>query len=110
MRPVFEWNIGSRTIELGKRTLIMGVVNVTPDSFSDGGLYLDPERAIEHALSLLDHGADLIDVGGESTRPGAKVHSDTASAAPVVTEQVEKDRIIPVIKALKQKGQLSLSP
>jgi dihydropteroate synthase len=94
MRPVFEWNLGSRVITLGKRTLLMGVVNVTPDSFSDGGLYLDPEKAVEYALKLLDDGADLLDVGGESTRPGAKA---------TVTEAVELERVIPVIRALKEK-------
>ena len=73
MRPVFEWQIGSRTLQLGKRTLIMGVVNVTPDSFSDGGVNFDRDRAVEYALKLLQDGADIIDVGGESTRPGAKV-------------------------------------
>ena len=57
MRPVFEWNIGSRTLQLGKRTLIMGVLNVTPDSFSDGGLYLDRDRAVEQGLRLLEDGA-----------------------------------------------------
>src|SRR3989475_3970906 len=71
MRPVFEWQIGSRALQLGKRTLIMGVVNVTPDSFSDGGLHLDPESAVAHALQLVADGADIIDIGGESTRPGA---------------------------------------
>src|ERR1700741_2348342 len=101
MRPVFEWNLGSRTIELGKRTLIMGVVNVTPDSFSDGGLYLDPARALEHALKLLDDGADMIDVGGESTRPGSTVQSSNPGSSEVVTEKVELERVIPVIKGLK---------
>src|SRR5690242_14988620 len=60
MRPVFEWQIGSRALQLGKRTLIMGVVNVTPDSFSDGGVTFDSERAVEHALKLLQDGADII--------------------------------------------------
>lgn len=109
MRPVFEWNIGSRSLQLGKRTLIMGVVNVTPDSFSDGGLYLDHDRAVEHALRLLDEGADIIDVGGESTRPGAAVRiaTDAASAAPAenqpISEKEELERVIPVITGLKQK-------
>jgi dihydropteroate synthase len=94
MRPVFEWSLGTRVLVLGKRTLLMGVLNVTPDSFSDGGKYLDLEKAVEHALKLLDDGADLIDVGGESTRPGSKV---------VVTESVELERVIPVIRVLKQK-------
>ena len=93
MRAVFQWSIGTRTLELGKRTLIMGVVNVTPDSFSDGGLYLDSEKAVAHALQLLDEGADIIDVGGESTRPGAKV---------TVTAEEELRRVLPVITALKK--------
>ena len=79
MRSVFQWNLGARALELGKRTLIMGVVNVTPDSFSDGGQFLDPEKAVEHAERLLDEGADILDIGGESTRPGARV--DAASSA-----------------------------
>src|ERR1041385_7718014 len=101
MRSVFDWNIGTRTLLLGKRTLIMGVLNVTPDSFSDGGKFLDKERAAEHALQLLQDGADIIDIGGESTRPGAKT-SDTEIKAGAVSEQEELDRIIPVITLLKQ--------
>jgi dihydropteroate synthase len=99
MRSVFQWNLGARTLELGKRTLIMGIVNVTPDSFSDGGLYLDSERAIAHALQLLDEGADIIDVGGESTRPGTK--------APVSAEE-ELRRVLPVIIALKKQSPQAL--
>ena len=57
----------------GDRTLVMGVVNITPDSFSDGGLFLRPEDALQHALSLVDQGADILDIGGESSRPGADV-------------------------------------
>ena len=60
MRAIFHWNLGSRTIELGRRTLIMGVVNVTPDSFSDGGLYFDAEKAVVHAEKLLAEGATII--------------------------------------------------
>lgn len=117
MRPVFEWNIGSRILELGKRTLVMGVVNVTPDSFSDGGAFLDPARAVEHGLQLLRDGADILDVGGESTRPGARVlvqgePSPSAKKgpdpAPPVSEQVELDRVVPVIRALKEKSPKSL--
>jgi len=93
MRSVFQWNLGARTLELGKRTLIMGIVNVTPDSFSDGGLYLDSEKAIAHALGLLDDGADIVDVGGESTRPGAKA---------AVSAEEELRRVLPVITALKK--------
>ncbi|HTA21995.1 MAG TPA: dihydropteroate synthase [Terriglobales bacterium] len=110
MRPVFEWNIGSRSIQLGKRTLIMGVVNVTPDSFSDGGLYRDCDHAVDHALRLLDEGADIIDVGGESTRPGAMVQIATDPAPATsssenqpISEKEELERVIPVITALKQK-------
>ena len=116
MRPVFQWNVGSRALELGKRTLIMGVVNVTPDSFSDGGAFLDRDKAIEHAEHLIEEGADIIDVGGESTRPGARVEPaklrqaetksqvgnlKVAAAAAVDTEE-ELRRVIPVITELKK--------
>jgi dihydropteroate synthase len=93
MRAVFQWSLGTRTLELGKRTLIMGIVNVTPDSFSDGGLYLDSDKAIEHALQLLDEGADMIDVGGESTRPGAKI---------AVSVDEELRRVLPVITGIRK--------
>lgn len=111
MRPVFEWNLGSRCLPLGKRTLIMGVVNVTPDSFSDGGLYSDPDRAVEYALQLLNDGADIVDIGGESTRPGARVATAGDTAQPPsaalnerrpVTEEEELQRVLPVIKSLKR--------
>jgi dihydropteroate synthase len=100
MRPVFEWNLGTRVLQLGKRTLLMGVVNVTPDSFSDGGRYLQPEQAVVHALQLLDDGADIIDIGGQSTRPGAKTAAGKSSQ-PVTAEQ-ELDRILPVITTVKK--------
>jgi len=106
MRTVFDWNIGSRSLALGKRTLVMGVLNVTPDSFSDGGQFLDPEKALEHALRMLEDGADIIDIGGESTRPGARVNPAGSSKAPEpakpVTEKEERERVIPVITKLKQ--------
>ena len=92
MRTVFHWNVGTRAIELGKRTLIMGILNVTPDSFSDGGSFLDGDKAVAHGLRLLEEGADILDIGGESTRPGA---------SPVTAEQ-ELSRVLPVIKALRQ--------
>jgi dihydropteroate synthase len=115
MRPVFQWSVGSRALELGKRTLIMGVVNVTPDSFSDGGAFLDRDKALEHAERLLEEGADIIDIGGESTRPGARVDAGKPrqvemkslsgnlklAAAPVDTEE-ELRRVIPVITELKK--------
>ncbi len=102
MRPVFEWNTGARTLQLGKRTYVMGVLNVTPDSFSDGGQHLDPEAALQHALKMLEEGADIIDIGGESTRPGAKT-GDSAAAKPAVSEKEELGRVVPVIRALKKK-------
>jgi dihydropteroate synthase len=105
MRSVFDWNIGQRTLQLGKRTLVMGVLNVTPDSFSDGGKFLDRDLAVEHAMELLQDGADMIDIGGESTRPGAKT-SDSTAENPIepgaVSEKEELERVIPVIKLLKQ--------
>jgi dihydropteroate synthase len=118
MRPVFQWNLGARSLELGKRTLIMGVVNVTPDSFWDGGLYFDRDRAAEHALKLLEEGADIVDIGGESTRPGssvvvknrgeaeerpdAGVATAASTARTAVSEQEELDRVLPVIVAVKR--------
>jgi dihydropteroate synthase len=95
MRAIFQWHLGSRFIELGRRTLIMGVVNVTPDSFSDGGEYLDAEKAVVRAEQLLDEGATLIDVGGQSTRPGVAVDS--------VSEEEERRRVLPVIRDLKNR-------
>ena len=118
MRSVFQWNLGARALELGKRTLIMGVVNVTPDSFSDGGQFLDRDQAVAHALRLLEEGANILDIGGESTRPGARVdtgkprQSDAKSqsinlkAAPsasTVSAEEEIKRAIPVIAELKKK-------
>jgi dihydropteroate synthase len=106
MRPVFDWLIGARALQLGKRTLIMGVVNVTPDSFSDGGANFDSGRAVEHAIKLLQDGADIVDVGGESTRPGAKVLVEKAGVVVTeafVTEKEELERVIPVITGVKQK-------
>src|SRR5882672_8461579 len=113
MRAIFHWNMGSRTIELGRRTLIMGVVNVTPDSFSDGGLYFDAEKAVAHAEQLLAEGATLIDVGGESTRPGAGVappgeSAEGASSAAMqvkapVSEEEERKRVLPVVRDLKRR-------
>jgi dihydropteroate synthase len=85
----------------------MGVVNVTPDSFSDGGKFLDPERAIEHALQLLDEGANILDVGGESTRPGIHIAGadagTTVKTRPAVTEEEELQRVIPVIRGIMRR-------
>jgi dihydropteroate synthase len=98
MRPVFTWNLGGRSLELGKRTLVMGIVNVTPDSFSDGGQHFTPDEALAHALKLLDDGADIVDVGGESTRPGANV----GRKDPSVNVEEELRRVLPVIIAVKK--------
>lgn len=98
MRPIFTWNLGKRSLELGKRTLVMGIVNVTPDSFSDGGEHFSAGDAVAHALKLLDDGADILDVGGESTRPGARVGMDK----PAVSADEEMHRVLPVIVAVKE--------
>ncbi len=98
MRPVFTWNLGSRSLELGKRTMVMGIVNVTPDSFSDGGKHLTADAAVAHALKLLDHGADIVDIGGESTRPGAQVGAEN----PAVSAEEELRRVLPVITGIKK--------
>ena len=92
-RPHFEISVMGRKVQLGTRTLIMGVLNATPDSFSDGGLYLDPAAAIRRGVEMARHGADWIDVGGESTRPGSR---------PVGTEE-ELERVLPVIKGLRRR-------
>ncbi len=84
-----RFNIGETTYD-GGRSLLMGILNVTPDSFSDGGRYFDRDRAVEHALLLAGEGADIIDIGGESSRPGAE---------PVDAEQ-ESARVIPIVKAV----------
>jgi dihydropteroate synthase len=114
MRSIFEWKLESRSLQLGKRTLVMGVVNVTPDSFSDGGRHFERDQAVEYALQLTRDGADIIDVGGESTRPGAQVApsgepgaaKSAKAAGPAktpVSEKDELDRVIPVISSVKQK-------
>tara|TARA_Y100001968_G_scaffold106079_3_gene95962 strand:+ start:2365 stop:3213 length:849 start_codon:yes stop_codon:yes gene_type:complete len=77
--------------DLGNRTLLMGILNITPDSFSDGGLYLDPKIALNKAISLIEEGADVIDIGAQSTRPGARP----------ISPEIELQRIIPVIKSIR---------
>lgn len=94
--PFFTLSCGSHTLTLGPRTLIMGIVNITPDSFSDGGRFFDRDRAIAQAMRLEAEGADILDIGGESTRP----FSDA------VSEAEELDRVLPVIEALA--GQVSV--
>ena len=92
-RPEFEIEVAGRNIVMGTRTLIMGVLNVTPDSFSDGGRYFDPIRAVKRGVELTHQGADWIDVGAESTRPGSR---------PVSVEE-ELRRVLPVIRGLRRK-------
>jgi dihydropteroate synthase len=96
MREAMTWRLRARTLELGARTLIMGVVNVTPDSFSDGGLFLALDEGVAHALRLLDEGADLIDLGAESTRPGSRA----GGAEPAVSAQEEQARLLPVLEGI----------
>jgi dihydropteroate synthase len=96
-RILTHWKLRTRTLELGRRTLVMGVVNITPDSFSDGGSFLDSNAAIEHGLQLLDDGADLLDLGAESTRPGARAgRGDEA----LVSAEEEQARLLPVIERI----------
>lgn len=90
-RKRFEWKIRTGSLQLGDRTLLMGVLNVTPDSFSDGGKFADPDRAFARAIELEDEGADIIDIGAESTRPGSARISDA--------EEIR--RLVPVLKRLK---------
>src|SRR5437868_13503997 len=98
-RRNFRLELPSRTLMLGQRTLLMGVLNVTPDSFSDGGKFLDPQRAIEHALEMERAGADLLDIGGESTRPGS-------TGTPADTELA---RILPVSERLRDALKIPIS-
>jgi dihydropteroate synthase len=93
------WRIRGIDHDLSKRGLIMGVLNVTPDSFSDGGKYWSLDAAVQHGLELVEEGADVLDIGGESTRPGAEA----------VPEEEEKRRVIPVIKRLRGKTQALIS-
>src|SRR5579872_7175001 len=90
-RPSFQWRLRSRSIPLGARTLIMGVVNNTPDSFSDAGRFHSFDKAVAQSLQLIDDGADILDIGGESTRPGKKL---------AVTDEIEQQRVIPVIQTV----------
>lgn len=88
-----------RALTLGSRTLVMGILNVTPDSFSDGGTFLEPERAVQAGVQMVADGADLLDVGGESTRPGAQA----------LSEDEERRRVLPVIEALSSRVSVPIS-
>jgi dihydropteroate synthase len=101
IRPAAQWQLRTRRLQLGARTLVMGVVNLTPDSFSDGGAFLDPLAAVDHALRLLDEGADLLDLGAESTRPGSRAGGGVdAMQTPAVSADEEQHRLLPVIEAI----------
>ncbi len=93
------WDCRGRRLLLGFRPLVMGIVNVTPDSFSDGGRFLDPSVAVEHGLRLIAEGADLLDIGGESTRPGSE---------PVPTDE-ELRRVLPVVRELAKRSAVPIS-
>jgi dihydropteroate synthase len=100
-RKTMPWQLRTRTLELGHRTLVMGVVNITPDSFSDGGAFLDPEAAVAHALQLLEEGAELLDLGAESTRPGSRAGGVVGSImAPAVSADEEQGRVLPVLEGI----------
>ena len=95
----FVWKLAGREMLLGERTLLMAVLNVTPDSFSDGGKYLDPDRAFARAIELEEQGADIIDIGAESTKPGSER----------VSEAEELRRLVPVLKRLNGKLSIPIS-
>ena len=98
-RKRFFWKLGERELPLGDRTLIVGILNVTPDSFSDGGHAFDPDRAYARALEMEEQGADIIDIGAESTSPGSAR----------IPEAEEKRRLIPVLKRLRGKLAIPIS-
>lgn len=99
MHEAWNWNFADHVWVAQRLPRIMGIVNVTPDSFSDGGQWLDSEKAVEHALELWENGADILDVGGESTRPGA---------APVTADE-ELRRVVPVIERLAKETDVPIS-
>lgn len=96
MRLPLHWRLRTRLLELGRRTLVMGVVNITPDSFSDGGLFLDPEKAVAYAVRLMEEGADILDLGAESTRPGSRA----GNSDPLVSAGEEQARLLPVLDGI----------
>ncbi len=95
----YRWKLKQREIVLGNRTLLMGILNVTPDSFSDGGKYSDPDRAFARAVELEEEGADILDLGAESTRPGSQR----------ISEAEELRRLVPVLKRLHGKLSIPIS-
>ncbi len=99
MMRAHAWQLKTRTLEWQERPLVMGVLNVTPDSFSDGGRYIDPEAALDRALEMEAEGANILDLGGESTRPGAEL----------ISAEVELARILPVVRRLRGRLKIPLS-
>src|SRR5712671_5323278 len=97
--PIRQWKLARRSLPYGERTLLMGVLNVTPDSFSDGGKFYSPERAVKHALQMIAEGANIVDIGGESTRPGSAF----------VSEVEELQRVIPIIKTMAAETPVPIS-
>ncbi|MGA7110293.1 MAG: dihydropteroate synthase [Terracidiphilus sp.] len=95
-RTIHDWRLRTRRMELGLRTLIVGVVNITPDSFSDGDSFVAPDAAVTRGLELLDDGADILDLGAESTRPG----SNAGGVAPAVSAEEEQARLLPVVEGI----------
>jgi dihydropteroate synthase len=98
-RRIYNWSCRDRTLKLGERTLVMGILNVTPDSFSDGGAYSHENAAVERALQMVEEGADIIDIGGESTRPGAEP----------VPETEEIRRTVPIISNIREHSDIPIS-
>lgn len=99
MRPCYIFRAREKVVELGKKTQLMGVVNITPDSFSDGGCFLEHSRSIEHSLSLVEAGADILDLGAESSRPGAKS----------ITVEEELNRLLPVLQEVRKRVSVPIS-
>ena len=98
MRNLAHWRLRTRTLELGRRTLVMGVANITPDSFSDGGSFLDSEAAVVRCMQCLDEGADILDLGAESTRPGSRAGGHSGSIDALVSADEEQARLLPVLE------------
>lgn len=99
MRPCYIFRAREKVVELGEKTQLMGVVNITPDSFSDGGCFLEHSRSIEHSLSLVEAGADILDLGAESSRPGAKS----------ITVEEELNRLLPVLQEVRKRVSVPIS-
>jgi len=95
-RTSVKWQLRTRCLDLGARTLVMAAVNITPDSFSDGGCFLETEAAVARCMECVNEGADLLDLGAESTRPGSRAGGD----APAVSADQEQERLLPVLEGI----------